>query len=304
MISPLDRYARTVGSPAESLRLRAGESADVVLDDATGLAWRFPRRPAGAGALASLAERMRLVRAHGVPAPEVVEVRDDCLVMRLVHGEPLAPGREPDPAALTGLLERLASVPLGRAAGPDRREERGEPADDVWREERRTPADDVWRGEWRAPADDVWREEWRELADDVRRLVVPLLAPGQGRRALADATRALRTAESAPAGFVHGDLGGANVLIAGAPGAARVAGVLDWEAAGPGDPAVDLAALSVSVGPATRARLAEAFPGLAARADAYAATFALQEAVYGLREGDASAVEAGLAPYRPDDDRP
>ncbi|NUW40072.1 phosphotransferase family protein [Nonomuraea rhodomycinica] len=274
MISPLDRYARTVGTPARALRLRAGESADVVLDDAAGLAWRFPRRPAGLAGLTSLAERMRLVRAHGVPAPEVVEVRADCLVMRLVHGEPLAPGREPDPAALTGLLERLASVPLGRAAGPDRREG------------------------WRAPADDVWREEWRELADDVRRLVVPLLTPGQARRALADAARALRTAESAPAGFVHGDLGGANVLVAGAPGAARVTGVLDWEAAGPGDPAVDLAALSVSVGPATRERLAAAFPGLAARADAYAATFALQEAVYGLREGDAAAAAAGLAPYR------
>ncbi|MBN6057130.1 phosphotransferase, partial [Nonomuraea sp. RK-328] len=126
--------------------------------------------------------------------------------------------------------------------------------------------------------------------------VVPLLGPEPARRAVADVTRALRTAESAPTGFVHGDLGGANVLVARDPEAA-VAGVLDWEAAGPGDPAVDLAALSVSVGPGTRERPA-AFPGLAARADAYAATFALQEAVYGLREGDASAVEAGLAPYR------
>ncbi|NUW31450.1 aminoglycoside phosphotransferase family protein [Nonomuraea sp. SMC257] len=280
MISPLDRYARTVGRPVEALRLRAGESADVVLDDAAGLAWRFPRRPAGrAGltslvSLASLADRMRLVRAHGIPAPEVVEVREDCLVMRLVDGEPLAPGREPDPAALTGLLERLSSVPLSSV-----------PLASV-------PLASV------PPAGSGRREEWRELVDDVRRLVVPLLAPEQARRALADATRALRTAGSAPTGFVHGDLGGANILVAGPAGAARVAGVLDWEAAGPGDPAVDLAALSVSVGPATRERLAAAFPGLAARADAYAATFALQEAVYGLREGDASAVEAGLAPYR------
>ncbi|MEV0202292.1 aminoglycoside phosphotransferase family protein [Nonomuraea sp. NPDC050691] len=251
----LARYARMIGSPVDALRLRTGESADVVLDDAAGLAWRFPRRPAD---LASLAERMRLVRAHGIPAPEMVEVRDGCLVMRLVRGEPLAPGREPDLAALTGLLERLASVPLG------------------------------------PPAEPGWREEWRELVDDVRRLVVPLLGAEQARRAVADTMRALETAESAPTRFVHGDLGGANVLISGG----AVAGVLEWEAAGPGDPAVDLAALSVSLVPGIRERLAAAFPDLAARADAYAAAFALQEAVYGLAEGDASAVEAGLASYR------
>ncbi|MFG3440641.1 phosphotransferase [Nonomuraea sp. NPDC047897] len=253
-MSPLDSYARLMARPAAALRLVSGESADVVLDAAAGLAWRFPHRPADQ---AALARRITLVRAHGLPAPEVVRVRDDCLVTRLVTGRPLSPEVEADPAALAGLLARAATVPVEPEAGD-------------------------------------WRAEWRELLDDVRRRVAPLLAPEQARRAVADAQRALAAAESAPTGFVHGDLGGANVLMAGG----AVAAVLDWEASGPGDPAVDLAALSVSVAPPVRDRLAAGFPALTARAAAYAATFALQEAVHGLRHDDPDAVAAGLAPYR------
>ncbi|MEV4891625.1 aminoglycoside phosphotransferase family protein [Nonomuraea sp. NPDC055795] len=249
----IDDYARAMGRTPDGLRLVRGEHADVVLDDDAGLAWRFPRYGAP---VEPLAARMRLVRAHGLPAPEVVDVRAGCLVTRLLPGAPLSELTPVEPDALAALLARLAAVPHDGATS--------------------------------------WRAEWRTLATEVRHRVVPLLSPEAGRRALAEVTAAAETAASAPAGFVHGDLGGANVLIENG----RVSGVLDWDEAGPGDPAVDFAALSVSSPEPVRRRLAVRFPDLAERARAYAATFALQEAVHGLLHDEREAVEAGLSSYR------
>ncbi|GAA0953713.1 aminoglycoside phosphotransferase family protein [Nonomuraea longicatena] len=250
----LNDYARVMGREATGLRLVRGEGADVVLDATDGLAWRFSRHGEEVSGLAALT---RLARAHGLPAPEVVEERAGCLVTRLVEGAPLEPGVEVTADALAGLLDRLATVPVDRD-------------------------------------DDAWRSEWAALAVDVEEKVAPLLAPAQRERAMLEVRRAAEAASKPPTGFTHGDLGGANVLVADG----AVSGVLDWGTAGPGDPAVDFAALSVSVSAPVRAELSARFPHLAARADAYAATFALQEALYGLRHDDRDAVEAGLAPYR------
>ncbi|MFI6497086.1 aminoglycoside phosphotransferase family protein [Nonomuraea typhae] len=249
----IEEYARVMGRPAAALRLLSGEHADVVLDDATGLAWRFPRHGAP---VAPPAERITLARAHGLPAPEVIEVRPDCLVTRLLPGAPLTPDTPLDPDAPAALLRLLAAVP---AAGGT-----------------------------------AWRAQWHELEEEVRRRVAPLLSPEAARRALAEAEKARQTADTAPVGFVHGDLGGANVLVEDG----RITGILDWDEAGPGDPAVDYAALSVSAPEPARRRLAVHFPDLDARAQVYAATFALQEAVHGLQHDDHEAVEAGLSSYR------
>ncbi|MEU6997503.1 phosphotransferase [Nonomuraea sp. NPDC046570] len=232
-----------------------GANADVVLDHERGLALRYPRHPGGRARLPVLAGMMRAARAHGLPVPEVVEVGGDRLVTTIARGTPLTPGVPVRAEALAGLLDRLATVPAG--PGPDP------------------------------------REEWRTLADQVRHRVVPLLAPPAAARVTAEVARALEAASAAPRGFVHGDLGGANVLIEDG----QVSAVLDWESAGPGDPAVDFAALTVSVSEATAGLLAARFPDFAERARAYAATFALQEAVHGLVHGDDEAVTAGLAGY-------
>ena len=80
-----------------------------------------------------------------------------------------------------------------------------------------------------------------------------------------------------------------------------VVGVLDWDDAAPGDPALDLAALRAHAEPWLTAALLEEDPSLAAlhaRADAYLAAFPLQEALWGLDSGDDQAVARGLAPYR------
>jgi NAD(P)-dependent dehydrogenase (short-subunit alcohol dehydrogenase family) len=67
-----------------------------------------------------------------------------------------------------------------------------------------------------------------------------------------------------------------------------------------GDPAVDLAALPWTPRPFFEG-LAAAYPDVAVTADRvrfYRGTFALQEALFGVEQGDESAFRAGIGPYR------
>jgi aminoglycoside phosphotransferase (APT) family kinase protein len=69
---------------------------------------------------------------------------------------------------------------------------------------------------------------------------VPLLAP-EVRDAARRAADALAALEPVPPALVHGDLAGSNVLWSDG----AVAGVIDWDLASAGDPAIDVAALAV-----------------------------------------------------------
>jgi Ser/Thr protein kinase RdoA (MazF antagonist) len=132
--------------------------------------------------------------------------------------------------------------------------------------------------------------------------VVPVLPPELACRAERDLDRAVATAREAPAGLIHGDLGGVNVRVDLATGA--LTGVLDWDGAVPGDPAVDTIAVAVGVDPRVAAAMLAAGPevgadltGDLARAETYVATWALQEMAWGLGH-DAPALTAdGLAQY-------
>ena len=95
----------------------------------------------------------------------------------------------------------------------------------------------------------------------------------------------------------HGDFGSGNVLYD--PATQSVCGVLDFGGAGLGDPAVDLAAAS-GFGGDIFAGVCENYPDAdlhLARAHFYQGTFALQEALYGLRSGDRDAYHSGMGPY-------
>jgi len=65
------------------VRVLAEGRASEILDLGDG---RVLRRFKGAGRPAREAEIMRHARAHGFPVPEVLEVRDDALVLELVDG--------------------------------------------------------------------------------------------------------------------------------------------------------------------------------------------------------------------------
>jgi aminoglycoside 2''-phosphotransferase len=95
----------------------------------------------------------------------------------------------------------------------------------------------------------------------------------------------------------HGDFGEGNILFD--PAVRAISGVIDFSSAALGDPAVDVAALLCYAEP-FRQQFRQVYPELETMADRvgfYQGTFALQEALYGLREGDREAFARGIAQY-------
>jgi aminoglycoside 2''-phosphotransferase len=96
----------------------------------------------------------------------------------------------------------------------------------------------------------------------------------------------------------HSDFGTGNLVYD--PEAQTLRGVLDWQWAGPGDPATDIAGL-LGYGERFVRRLAATYPGLDAlweRVLFWHGTYALEEALYGIESGDAEAFEAGIRSFR------
>lgn len=96
----------------------------------------------------------------------------------------------------------------------------------------------------------------------------------------------------------HGDFGPGNILYD--PESVRISGIIDFSEAGLGDPAVDLAGLSL-YGAEFLEDVFAVYPemvGMAERARFYRSTFALQEALAGARDNDPQALEHGLSEYR------
>lgn len=95
----------------------------------------------------------------------------------------------------------------------------------------------------------------------------------------------------------HGDFGGSNILYSRE--SQTISGVIDFSSAGLGDPAHDIAAVS-TYGDSFLARFFSTYPEIETmmeRATFYRGTFALQEALHGIKNGDQAAFKAGIAPY-------
>lgn len=97
---------------------------------------------------------------------------------------------------------------------------------------------------------------------------------------------------------MHGDFGGANICYD--PATRQVTGVIDFGGVAVGDPAIGIAALScygepfLDLGTPAYSGMVMLLP----RARLYRATFALQQALWALRDGDEAAFEDGIAAYR------
>lgn len=264
------------------MRVHGGQYSDVLVDEGRGLVRRYPRYEAERASIPSLVERLDAAVSLGLPAPRVLAVAADRalgeahIVVGYVPGVGLRDpavarlgraGRERVAADLAHLLGALHDADLAR---------------------------------WPPTGGTTWQERWVTLRRDVAELVAPHLGAAGAARAVADADAAVAAAALARTStLVHGDLGGENVRVD--PVAGAVTGVLDWDSAGPGDPAVDLAALSTSLPESVMESLFDARPDLrldVPRAQAYARTFALQDVIFGLRRGDVDAARNGLAPYR------
>jgi aminoglycoside 2''-phosphotransferase len=107
----------------------------------------------------------------------------------------------------------------------------------------------------------------------------------------------------------HGDFGGDNILwqppAEGSPNnsGAQVTAILDFTCCAPGDPAYDLASVA-TLGADLFERLALRYApdpthraGLLARVRFYQGTFALEEALSGLEDGDTQAYARGMENY-------
>jgi aminoglycoside 2''-phosphotransferase len=146
-------------------------------------------------------------------------------------------------------------------------------------------------------------KEWQDLYDRFRSKLFPYMRPDmrvlvskQFEAFLSD----VRNCAYTPA-LVHGDFGPSNILYDAQT--QSISGIIDFSSVAWGDPAVDCAAIlcSVSYGEQFLERFTSIYPEVEMvlpRARFYAGTFALQEALYGLEDGDREAFESGMAAYR------
>lgn len=98
---------------------------------------------------------------------------------------------------------------------------------------------------------------------------------------------------------VHGDFGAGNILID--HHLPRVAGIIDFGGAHVGDPAVDAAAVLSGFGEDFLTQMYAFYPELQrmeSRMRFYMGTFALQEALFGIENGDAQAFKNGIINYQ------
>jgi aminoglycoside 2''-phosphotransferase len=146
-------------------------------------------------------------------------------------------------------------------------------------------------------------EEWRDLYDRFRSKLFSFMRPAARlwvTKQFEDFLSDESNCTYAPA-LVHGDFGPSNILYDARTNS--ISGIIDFSEVRWGDPAVDFAALlcSVSYGEQFLERFVVIYPGIEAvlsRAQFYAGTFALQEALYGFEDGDQEAFENGIAEYR------
>ncbi|MFJ1590947.1 phosphotransferase family protein [Kitasatospora albolonga] len=288
---------------ADELAVRQGQFHHVVMGSDRVVC--LPRTPAAAG---RLPERVAALRALapldlGFRTPEP-----------LLHDS--GPGADGTPFLV---LSRISGEPLDADAFRDADADAGAGAGagaDADAEARALVAESVaaqyatvLAGLGRAGADETVRavlpeaapDRWQRFAESVRAELFPLLS-GQGRRR---AERELAAVQSLPhltRAVVHGDLGPENVLWEWSDGLPRLSGVLDWDDVALGDPAEDLAAIGAGHGRQLLERVialgGRSDSGLITRVDAIRGTFALQQALYGLLDGDEEELADGLAGYR------
>ncbi len=143
-------------------------------------------------------------------------------------------------------------------------------------------------------------ESWQQMYDEIRTLLFPHMRP-DARQWTTDHFEAYFQDTSLhpykPC-LIHGDFGPGNVLFE--PGSHAITGVIDFGFAGLGDPAQDIAAASC-FGDLFIEKMTSSYPHLHTllpRARFIKGTFALQEALHGIKSGDHEAFESGMEQYR------
>jgi len=143
------------------------------------------------------------------------------------------------------------------------------------------------------------RAAWAQYGRDFRDQLFPHMRADARRAVERDFAAALSDDDlwRYDACLTHGDFGTGNILFH----AGRVSGIIDFSFCGIGDPAQDLGALIASYGEVFAERVIRHYPALRRhlpRARFYCGKYALIQALYALRDGDAAEFEEGIADYR------
>jgi aminoglycoside phosphotransferase (APT) family kinase protein len=212
-----------------------------------------------------------LARAMSVAVPEPVEFGTwhGCtyLAYRKIPGRPLTP--QDNWRDLAKVLQELHEFPLDRAAAA-----LGVPA-----------------------TNQIWRSKYADLWSDVRTRVLPTL--DHDLRVAVDVrfTEFLDSAWDFPPTLVHADLGAEHVLV---DQTGSVSGLIDFETAAIGDPAVDFAALLPTLGEGRVHALMEAYgrPVDLQRMRGYHWLGSLFAVQYGMDSEDPETIRDGVAGLR------
>lgn len=286
------RYVRRIRRVYPELDVRTARlvqghgqnNAVLLVDDA--VVFRFPRYRSGIARLEREVAILRAVRGRvslATPDPTYAAFGERA-VGKVFVGYRMIPGEPLWRDTLEAIGDAGVLVALGRQVGGFLRTLHAVPVAGVLPEEA-------------ASFDPL--AAWRDLYARIRRRLFPRMRP-EARDAVARHFEGFladpRGLPTAPA-LVHGDFGTGNILYD--PGARAISGVIDFGGAGPGDPAVDFAALPWSPAPFFEG-IAAAHPEIrraGERVRFYRGTFALQEALFGAEQGDRDALRRGIAAY-------
>jgi len=142
-------------------------------------------------------------------------------------------------------------------------------------------------------------EELAALLDDFRHYLFPFMRPDACQWVDDHFETFLKTPglSSYSISLRHGDFGLGNILYD--PEHLIITGIIDFSFAGLGDPAVDIASAS-TLGPDLFDHFEDTYselPSTMERAKFYKGTFALSEALHGIKNDDRQAFESGISAY-------
>lgn len=262
----------------------AGQNSNILLVN-DGLIFRFPRYDQGVAALAIELAILRYIHATvPLPVPNPIYTSSDIHTVgsafmgyRMLAGEPL--WRETvaaisDPATVQGVAGQLGHFLAALHALPV------EPLIT------KVPV-----------RDDL--ATWRQMYGDIRQQLFRFMRPAAQTQVAHHFETFLNTPRlhQYPVSLRHGDFGTGNILYDAATH--TISGIIDWGSAALGDPAVDIAAMS-GYRPAFFEAVCAAYgvdEAMLERVRFYRGTYALQEALHGVKHGDGNAFENGIALY-------
>lgn len=279
----LERIRSTYpGLSPGSVTHRHGQFSDVLIVN-DELVFRFPRSADAATMLRGEIAVLRAIRPFvtlPIPEPEL----GDLSAEEPFAGYRLIPGEALRRQALVGIGDERVLQRIADQLATFLRELHAVPVDQLGPEISRRDGYQRWAG----------------MYADVRAQLFHFMRPS----ARAEVSRHFESYLSDPARLSfspvlrHGDFGAGNILWD--PETAVITGVIDFSFAGVGDAAIDAAAISTFSEPLLE-RLFNVYPELATTTDRvrfYRGTYALTEALDGLRDGAREHFEAGIRDYR------